>query len=131
MFRKKIKTEPQPLNIDVPNETVISVGDKTYWVKGGKKYLVPSKRVLDSYGWRPPVVLTEEAANRIPTSNGKILFRGGTAIRSMVTYEVFLISDNKRRLVTSPDTLDALGLNNIVLVSEKEVNMHERGEDIV
>lgn len=62
----------------------------------------------------------------------KLGFRDGSLIHNVADGKIYLISNNKRRHITSPDTLDLLGVNreSAVDVSEFEVNLQELGEPL-
>ena len=59
-------------------------------------------------------------------------FRNGTIIRSFIGYETFLIEQGKRRRITDPIWLSRLGQSesDVIIVSAKEFELHEQGEDL-
>jgi len=63
---------------------------------------------------------------------GKLGFRDGTLIKDISDGKIYLISQNKRRHITSPDVFDNFGLDRskIVEVSSDEVAMHLLGENL-
>jgi hypothetical protein len=63
---------------------------------------------------------------------GKLGFRDGTLIKNIADGKLYLISQNKRRHIKSPDIFDRYGLDRsrVVEVSEDETNMHDQGEDL-
>ena len=63
---------------------------------------------------------------------GKLGFRDGTLIKNISDGKIYLISQNKRRHVTDPDTFSKYGLdrNSVVEVSDMETNMHDLGENL-
>ena len=63
---------------------------------------------------------------------GKLGFRDGTLIKNISDGKIYLVSQNKRRHILSPDVFDRYGLNRSLLieVSEAETNMHELGENL-
>lgn len=134
MFKRRIKEQPQPTpkDISVPNGTVIRAKSLYFYVKGGKKYQIVGERILRSQGYSRIVELTASAANRIPNAVGKISFREGSVVQDISDRKVYLISDNKRCLITSPDVYSNLeiGQQNVIVASHEEILLHEGGEDI-
>jgi hypothetical protein len=63
---------------------------------------------------------------------GKLGFRDGTLIKNIADGKMYLISQNKKRHIVSPDTFTKYGLdrNQIIEVGEVEANMHELGENL-
>jgi hypothetical protein len=63
---------------------------------------------------------------------GKLGFRDGTLIKNIADGKIYLISQNKRRHVVSPDIFIQYGLDrsSILEVSDLEVNMHDLGENL-
>jgi len=139
MFRKKkfqavkLPTIRQPKDItDLPTGTVIeTVNGDYFYIKGSKKFRIISDRILFSWSFPRTVYVTQACADRYKTF-GRLGFREGTIIRDITTSAIYLISENKKRLVTTPDALDNLGVatDGIMLVSPEEAGIHEGGEDI-
>jgi hypothetical protein len=63
---------------------------------------------------------------------GKLGFRDGTLIKNIADGKIYLVSQNKRRHVVTPDSFAKYGLDrsSIVEVSESETNMHDLGENL-
>lgn len=83
--------------------------------------------------WRFPRVVKvpeEIAANYL--LSGKLGFRDGSLICNLKDGKIYLIADNKRRHVTGPDILKALGAEgkDVVMVSDEEINLQSEGEEI-
>lgn len=133
-LRRKQRTLPTQLT-DYPSGTFLRVFSATkdveyYYVSNGKKYRLPSKRVFDS--WSPTLVVdtTDTAVEHLPT--GVLGFRPGTLIYCIKGGTIYLVSDNKRCPITSPDVLDRLGAgkSDILVVSDTEINLHDEGEPL-
>ncbi|MFZ9301392.1 MAG: hypothetical protein ACO23V_10500 [Chitinophagaceae bacterium] len=77
------------------------------------------------------VVATEDAIGHVKLA-GKLGFRDGTLIKNISDGKMYLISQNKKRHITSPDVFIKYGLNreSLIEVGDSEVNMHELGEDL-
>ena len=131
MFQKKQKSVPPPKAKDVslPTGSAIKTDSGWFYVKGNKKFRILSERILDSWKFERVIYVTESCAARYKTM-GKLGFREGTVIEDIYTGEKFLISENKKRQITSPDVLTDLDITNIVTVSHEEAGIHVRGEDI-
>lgn len=131
-FRKKSQPNQIRSNAVVPSGTVIDADGIYFFVKGDKKYRILSQRIIDSQNYPRIVKVTAKAANAIPNAVGKIGFRESTIIKPIGDSGYYLISNNKTRLITNPDVFIDLqiDLNDVILVSTEEFNLHERGEDI-
>jgi len=89
---------------------------------------VPTIRVLDS--WHFNVVNSSDSAIKHIPLAGKVGFRDGTLIKNIADSRIYLVTQSKRRHVTSPDVFDKYGLrwDDVVTVSEDEANLHIEGE---
>lgn len=133
LFRKKKTPLPSsPKDIIVPDGTVIEANGFYFLVKGGKKYRILSERILQSQNYPRIVRVTPKAANAIPNAVAKIGFRDGTVVKDVTNSGYYLISNTKKRLITSPDVFWQLGidLNDCILASQEEILIHEGGENI-
>jgi hypothetical protein len=63
---------------------------------------------------------------------GRLGFRDGTLIKNIADGKMYLISQNKRRHVVSPDIFIQYGLDrsDLLEVSDLEVNTHDLGENL-
>jgi hypothetical protein len=104
--------------------------EKGYYYIGKKfRYSIKSQRVLES--WRFNVLGSSEAAVKHYTVSSKPLgFRAGTLIKNIADGKIYVISQNLRRQVTSPDILVSYGYleSQAIVVSEEEANLHDNGE---
>lgn len=113
-----------------PSGLAVKTEIATYWIKDGKKFKLISERAEKSWLF-PTVHATEAALDNIKTA-GKLGFRDGTLIKNIADGKMYLISQNKRRHIISPDVFNAYGLNKdmIIEVSEAETNMHDQGDNL-
>jgi len=113
-----------------PSGLAVKTEIATYWIKDGKKFKLISERAEKSWLF-PTVHATESAVANIKTA-GKLGFRDGTLIKNIADGKMYLISQNKRRHIISPDVFNAYGLNKdmIIEVSEAETNMHDQGDNL-
>ena len=118
----------QPTNF--PSGLAVKTEKSTYWIKDGKRYRLISDRAASS--WNFPTVLATESALSGFKVVGKLGFRDGTLIKNITDGKMYLISQNKRRHITSPDVFERYGLDRSLMieVGEDEVNMHEEGEGL-
>lgn len=134
MLKKKQPKTIQSVLITSPTNFPSGIAVKTdtgiYWIKDNKKYKLISERAAES--WRFIEVLATDHALSNIKSAGKLGFRDGTLIKNIADGKMYLISQNKRRHILSPDVFDRYGLNRSLLieVSEAETNMHELGENL-
>ena len=113
-----------------PSGLAVKTEIATYWIKDGKKFKLISERAEKS--WLFPTVQATEAALANIKTVGKLGFRDGTLIKNIADGKMYLISQNKRRHIISPDVFDTYGLNKnmIIEVSEAETNMHDQGDNL-
>lgn len=125
---KNISIISSPTNF--PSGLAVKTDKATYWIKDGKRYKIISDRAVESWSFTT-VNATETALSKIKLV-GKLGFRDGTLIKNISDGKMYLISQNKRRHITSPDVFNDFGLNrsSVIEVSEEEVNMHELGENL-
>ncbi len=134
MLRKKqsksIQTHlvTQPTNF--PSGLAVKTDSASYWIKDGKRFKLISDRAEKSWSFTT-VYATEKAVAHMKIV-GKLGFRDGTLIKNIADGRMYLISQNKRRHIVSPDSFDIYGLDrsNIIEVSEMEASMHDLGEDL-
>lgn len=118
--------------IEFPNGIAVVVGNQTYFIKNHKCYSFVSLRARDSWNLKTFTTSVEALAN-YPLANTYIGFRDGTLLRSVESLDsLWIISDNRRRRIVSPDILTALNLsvNHAILVGNNELLIHTQGEDI-
>lgn len=113
-----------------PSGLAVKTNKATYWVKDGKLFKIISDRAAKSWAFTT-VNATEAALSKYKVA-GKLGFRDGTLVKNISDSKIYLISQNKRRHITSPDVFDTYGLdkNKIIEISESETNIHEQGEDL-
>lgn len=114
----------------VPGGLIARTEKGYFLVKGDKRFKFVSSRARDS--WNLRVVDTDELTMKDIRVAGVIGFRDGTLIRDISTHKIYLISEYKRRHVTSPDILRDLGFrkSNAILVSAREASVHQDGESL-
>ena len=127
---KNIKTALVTSPTNFPSGLAIKTDNATYWIKDGKKYRLVSDRAATSWSF-PTVMASEGSLVNIKTA-GKLGFRDGTLIKNIADGKIYLISQNKRRHVMSPDVFNIYGLDRsaIIEVSELEASMHDLGESL-
>ena len=113
-----------------PSGIAVKTDKATYWIKDGKRFKLISDRAAKS--WSFTTVNAKESALSTTKVVGKLGFRDGTLIKNIADGKLYLISQNKRRHIVSPDVFDRYGLNkySVVEVSEAETNMHNLGEQL-
>ena len=113
-----------------PSGIAVKTDKNTYWVRDGKLYRIISERAENSWSFTT-VHASESALSKFKVV-GKLGFRDGTLIKDISDGKIYLISQNKRRHITSPDVFDNFGLDRskIVEVSSEESEMHLLGEKL-
>ena len=134
MLKKKQSKNIHPPLTTLPNNfpsgIAIKTENGTYWIKDGKRFKLISERAEKSWSF-VTVIATENAITPIKMA-GKLGFRDGTLIKNIADGKMYLVSQNKRRQIVDPDTFAKYGLdrNNLIEVSEYEINMHDLGENL-
>ena len=123
MLRRRRKTNPT-----VPGGLIARTEKGDFLVKGAKRFRFVSNRARDS--WKLQPIETNEEAMKDTKISGLLGFRDGTVIRDISSHKIYLISEQKRRHIVSPDALKNLGfaMKDIILVSAKEASVHQDGE---
>lgn len=127
-MRKSKKTKPTSPT-EYPAETFVHTEKGYFYILSEhRRFFIITKRVLDS--WSPQrVVETTEAAVAGYRVAAKLKFRNGSLIHNLADGKIYLVSQGKRRHVTSPDVLTKLNARyeDVVRVSLEEINLHEEG----
>lgn len=113
-----------------PSGLAIKTDSHTYWIKDNKRYRLVSDRAAQS--WNFPTVNATEKALELFKMAGKLGFRDGTLIKNIADGKMYLISQNKKRHVVTPDVFQKYGLDrsSIIEVSQSECDAHELGDDL-
>ena len=129
-FQKKPKYTPTTVTTaqDFPSGLAVRTEDAVYFIRGKVKFKIYSDRVLESWSFSP-VNGTNESLKRFKRA-GTLGFRDATIIQNIADAKMYLISDNKKRHITSPDVFVKFGLDKtkVLEVSQAEANLHEDGE---
>jgi hypothetical protein len=134
MLKKKQSKNTQSISItsptNFPSGIAVKTDKATYWIKDGKRYKLISDRA--SLSWIFTTVNAEESALVNIKLAGKLGFRDGTLIKDISNGKMYLVSQNKKRHIKSPDVFEKYGLDRskLIEVSELEINAHEDGEDL-
>jgi hypothetical protein len=135
LWKKKtlpLKIINPPLQpIAYPNGVAVYDGQNTYYIKNNKKYRVVSDRASKSWGFTPWQG-SKESLSKIPLA-GILGFREGTVIKDISNGKIYLVSNNKKCHVTTPDFFEKFGIDRdwTIEVSNKEAEIHKNGEDII
>jgi hypothetical protein len=130
MLRRKKQSNLPTKPVEYPvGSFVESEAGYFYITSSSKRYRFITKRVLDS--WNPPrLIKTTESALASYRVGYKMKFRSGSLIHNIGDGKIYLIENNLRRHVVSPDALERIGAtkDDVVLVSLEEILLHEEGE---
>lgn len=139
MFKRKTKPEPvvvfEPPTYPVkyPVGSCVFSGNAYYRINSdGKRYRIPTKRILDSWAFPHIIPATEASLADYPVAVSKIGFRDGSLLNNIADGKIYIVSGSKLRHVVSPDVLARYGLSvsDAVLVSNEEINLMKQGESI-
>lgn len=131
---KKLFKNTQTALISSPTNFPSGIAIKTdkgiYWIKDNKRYKLISDRAWES--WTFTTVNATESALLNFKIAGKLGFRDGTLIKNISNGKLYLISQNKKRHIVSPDVFNKFGLDRskIIEISDLESQAHEQGEDL-
>ena len=113
-----------------PSGIAVKTDKAVYWVKDGKRFKLISERAAKS--WAFTTVNATEAALVGMKVAGALGFRDGTLIKNIADGKMYLVSQNKKRHIVSPDIFIKFGLDRskMIEVSATEIAAHELGEDL-
>lgn len=128
LSRKKPQQNPLKEKTDFPYWTFIHTESGWFLLKEKTRLRITTQRILDS--WAVNVVEAEESAVKHYPCTGKLGFRDGTLINNMGDGKMYLVSQNKRRQITSPDAFEKYGLDQskMIWVSADEAKLQQVGE---
>lgn len=131
MLRKRKSRTVVDVPTEFPSGLFVTTHDNYYYIKGKTRFKVISERALDSYSPLYVIPVTDDAIQRYPMGP-PLGFRNGTLIHNIADGRMYVISDNKRRHIVSPDVFDKYGLDEttMVKVSDAETRLHEEGEPL-
>ena len=130
-LKKKPSRRPQVTSPTIfPSGLAVKTEKATYWIKDNKRFKLISDRAAES--WAFTTIDATETALSTTKLVGKLGFRDGTLIKNIADGKMYLISQNKRRHITSPDVFERYGLDKsrMVEVSEAEAVMHDLGDNL-
>lgn len=124
------KTHPKPIQskTNFPYWTFVHSDDGWFLLKEKTRLRIISQRILES--WSVNVVEVQESAVKHYPCTGKLGFRDGTLINNMGDGKMYLVSQNRRRQITSPDAFDKYGLDRskMIWVAANEAALQQVGE---
>ncbi len=132
-FKRRKQPEPQKKisqRVNFPYGLFVEVDGNYFHIRKGLRARIPTKRIFDSWNAQS-ISVTPEAVAHIPVG-GKMGYRDGSLICDFSDGKIYLISENKRRLITSPDVFDLYGLDKgkMIWASADEVNIQKEGEPL-
>lgn len=130
MVRKKVNPLPTTPKV-YPHGTCVKTEEGYFLIRDNKRYRLPTQRILESWSF-PIIAETTEAAVQKYPIRAKLGFRDGSLIYNIADGKLYLISQNKRRHIISPDVYQLLNIHprDAVVVSNYEVNLQELGEPL-
>lgn len=122
-------TKPLPQEpVNYPSDVVVETESGFWFIKGRNRLKIHSDRCLDS--WSVDVLQGTDASVSKFKNAGVLGFRNGTLVRNIATGKYYLISENKKRHIVSPDVFDYMGfdIGMAMVVSDEELKIHDDGE---
>lgn len=136
MFKRKTPKPPLPDPIiplrkertDYPYGSCVKTEAGWFLIREKTRFRIGSERIL--WSWKFDPVKTTEAAVKHFTIAGRLGFRDGTLINNVASGKMYVVSQNKKRHIVSPDVFDKYGYDmaNMMYVSDAEANLHTDGE---
>jgi hypothetical protein len=113
-----------------PSGIAVKTESGTYWIKDGKRFKLISDRAAQS--WLFTTINASDSALINIKIAGKLGFRDGTLIKNIADGKMYLVSQNKKRHITSPDIFNKFGLDRsrLIEVSAVEIAAHDLGDDL-
>lgn len=126
--RRRLSSPPPQEPVNYPSDVVVETESGYWFIKGKSKLRIFSDRCLAS--WQVDVLPGSDASVSKFKKAGVLGFRNGTLVKNIADGHYYLISDNKRRHIVSPDVFDKYGFNIDVtmVVAQAEIDIHEEGE---
>jgi hypothetical protein len=130
LFKNTKSTSVISKQIDFPSGVAVKTESGTYWIKDSKRYKLISDRAAKSWSFMT-LNATDHSVAKIKIV-GKLGFRDGTLIKDISDGKMYLVSQNKKRHISTLDLFDIYGFNrsSVIEVSKQEADMHELGESI-
>lgn len=116
-----------------PSGIAVRTENAHYYIHSdGKRYRIPTKRILESWNYPLVVDSSETALKNYPIALAKIGFRDGTLLNNFADGKLYLVSAGKLRQVTDPEVFERLGVNHLmaIVVSDAEINLMKVGAPI-
>lgn len=116
---------------DYPHGSCLKTESGYFFVNGHTIKPIPNRRVFKSWAF-PLVISTSNIMIKDFVKASPLGYRDGTLIRDISDNRVYLISQQKRRLISDPDALLMIGrkMSNSIWVSHKDTLLHKKGEDL-
>lgn len=140
MFRRNRtvqKIEPAVLDryVELPVGTCLRTENGFYYInKINNKYVrfkIKTYRILNSWNFSYIVNSTESVFSKVQVV-GFLGFRSGTVIKDISSGLYYIIEGSAKRQIEDPDYITSLGIKieDVLLVSKEEVELHKNGEVI-
>lgn len=135
MWRKAPKSPKSQISrvtsqVTYPADSAVETEDGVYFIlKNGTKMKLYSERVVESWAFNLLPGSTSSLSNH-KKAPGVLGFRNGTLIQNIADGKIYLVSNNLRRHIQSPDVFTRFGLDRskVIEVSQEEINIHGEGE---
>lgn len=126
MKRKKaLQTTPT----EYPSGICVKTESGHWYINGKFRHALKNRRIIESWSFPFIVESTDAALANYPKAK-PLGFRDGSLVRDISDGKVYLITSRSRRLITSPETYDLLGLkrSDATWAAHDEITLHPEGE---
>lgn len=114
---------------DYPTGVCVKTETGYWYINGKYKNKIKNARVFKSWSFPLVIETTDSAIAHMPRAKA-LGFRAGTLVRDISDGKVYLISENTRRMLGSPESYDILGLKrrDAIWAAHDEIILHPEGE---
>ena len=132
MWPKRRQAQTLPTSpIVYPHGTCVETEKGIFLIRGEKRYFLPTVRIKESWAFPRIVRTTEAAVSKYPIA-ARLGFRDGSLICDMASGKIYLIANNERRQIVSPEALERIGAStsDATVVSSYEAGLQRLGADL-
>ena len=130
--QSKVTAHSRPVSnsFRFPNNVILKSGIGYYYYKNGKRWSLASQRIIDS--WCLTVYNVDHQDIKSIPLVGKLGFRDGSLLRNEADGTIYLVENNRRRHIQTPDFFTRLGVDRdeVLRVSQDELQYQALGEPI-
>lgn len=119
-----------------PNGTLVKAtnGTSIYYLESGTKRGITTPEIFEAnnFKWNRVISITQTELDTYTEGNPISTYPNGTLLKNTTDSKVYLVSDGKKRLITSPIFFEDMGYqwNNVVPVASSHLDLYTAGADV-